>query len=214
MAQVMSEANVTPYLQFGEVQWWYFADPSGLPFYDDYTKAQFLAKYSCGIRTIASNTADPVSYPQEAEFLPTLVGAFTRSIQQFVRQSQPSTRFEVLYPCDTNAYPFTAVANLPIGDWTPSTIDCFKTENFTFTGDRNLTLAGGAVMFPMELGFPANRSSHLIGISDPTWPSQKEAGIATNAGLESVVLFALDQYCLIGYQWQSWRPGARSFMIP
>lgn len=215
MAQIMVDAGQKPYLQFGEVQWWYFADDgSGLPFYDDYTKSQFAAKYNRPIDTIISNTVDPASYPQVAEFLPSLIGAFTLAIQEFVRQSQPAARFEVLYPCDTNNYPFTAVANLPVADWTTSTLDCFKTENFSFTDARNLELARGAVTFPSTLGFTPSRSSHLVGISDPTAPWQQEAAITTNAGLESVVLFALDQYCLIGYQWQSWRPAARSFMIP
>ncbi len=163
---------------------------------------------------ITDNLVHPSDHPQEAEFLPTLIGAFTRAIQQFVRQAQPSTRFEVLYPCDTNSYPFTAVVNLPLGDWSTSTLDCLKTENFTFTGDNNLALAGGAIDFPAQLGFSAGKASHLVGISGATTVWQKEAAMATGAGLESIVLFALDQYCLIGYQPQSWRPAARSFMIP
>jgi hypothetical protein len=215
MAQVMADAGQTPYLQFGEVQWWYFADDaSGLPFYDDYTKAQFFTRYGRTIDTIVNNTVDPALHPQEAEFLPTLIGNFTRAIREFVRQTQPSARFEVLYPCDTNDYPFTRVVNLPLDDWTPSALDCLKTENFTFTGERNLVLASGSVAFPIQLGFPTSKASHLIGISDPTWPWQKEANLSTSAGLESVVLFALDQYCLIGYTAQAARSGARSFMIP
>jgi hypothetical protein len=215
MTQVMADSGQTPYLQFGEVQWWYFAyDPSGMPFYDAYTTSQFAVKYGRTMDIIVDNTIDPAAYPQEAEFLPTLIGAFTRTIQQFVRLSQPTTRFEVLYPCDTNNYPFTRVVNLPLVDWTSSTLDCLKTENFTFTGDFNLKLATGAIKFPMQLGFPANKASHLVGISGPTTPWKREADTATGAGLESVVLFALDQYCLIGYRAQSWRSGARSFMIP
>jgi hypothetical protein len=143
-----------------------------------------------------------------------LIGSFTRSIQEFVRLSQPTTKFEVLYPCDTNAYSFTKVVNLPLKDWTADTLDCLKTENFTFTGDCNLELAGGAIDFPMQLGFPPDKASHLVGISGPATPWQKEADTATGEGLESVVLFALDQYCLIGYQSSTVRSSARSFMIP
>jgi hypothetical protein len=216
MAQVMVDAGQTPYLQFGEVQWWYFPyDGSGLPFYDQYTMAQFSAQYGGQtMGTITDNQVQPTKYPQEAEFLPTLIGAFTRGIQQFVRQSHPTARFEVLYPVDTNSFPFTGVVNLPLADWTPSTLSCLKTENFTFTGEFNLEMASGAVTFPMELGFSAAQASHLVGISNPQAPWQKEAAVGTGTGLESVVLFALDQYCLIGYQAQSWNAGARSFMIP
>jgi hypothetical protein len=215
MAQVMSEAGQIPYLQFGEVQWWYFPyDESGLPFYDAYTTSQFTAQYGRPIATITGNSALPTDHPDEAAFLPTLIGSFTRAIQQFVRQNLPATRFEVLYPCDTNDYPFTRVVNLPLADWTSTALDCLKTENFTFTGDFNLDLASGAIRYPMQLGFPASQVSHLVGISGPTTPWQKETDTAISAGLESVVLFALDQYCLIGYQSQSSRSGARSFMIP
>jgi hypothetical protein len=215
MAQLMVNAGQIPYLQFGEVQWWYFpSDGSGLPFYDTYTQSQFLAKYGRPMAIITTNTSDPASYPDEAQFLPALIGSFTQSIQEFVSQTQPGTQFEVLYPPDTNNYSFTQVINLPQTSWTPATLDCFKTENFTFTGDRNLVEITGSVTLPMKLGFPANQASHLTGISDPTTPWQQEAAMAAAAGVESVVLFALDQYCLIGYQAPSGNTGARSFMIP
>ncbi len=215
MAQLMVNAGQIPYLQFGEVQWWYFAsDGSGLPFYDAYTQSQFAAKYGRPLATIASNTANPASYPDEAQFLPTLIGAFTQSIQQFVSQSQPGTQFEVLYPPDTNAYSFTRVINLPRASWTPASLNCFKTENFTFTGDRDLTLITASIELPMEMGFPTSQVSHLAGISDPTTPWQKEAAKAAGAGVESVVLFALDQYCLIGYPSPLQTQAPRSFMIP
>ena len=45
MADLMANAGVTPYLQFGEVQWWYFAAASGMPFYDAYTTSTFQAQY-------------------------------------------------------------------------------------------------------------------------------------------------------------------------
>jgi hypothetical protein len=38
-----------------------------------------------------------------------------------------------------------------------------------------------------------------VGIGDYTTPWQKERRAAVAAGVESVVLFALDQFCLIGY---------------
>jgi len=215
MAQVMTEAGQVPYLQFGEVQWWYFAsDGSGLPFYDAYTTSQFASQFGRSMAIITGNTVQPSDHPQEAEFLPALIGAFTQAIQQFVTQSYSTAQFEVLYPCDTNDYPFTAVVNLPISNWTSTALNCFKTENFTFTGDYNLVLAGGSIDFPMTLGFPAARAAHLVGISGADTPWQKEANMATGTCLESVVLFALDQYCLIGYQPPCLSSDARSFMIP
>jgi hypothetical protein len=45
MAELMECAGVPPFVQFGEVQWWYFAGNSGMPFYDSYTTATFQARY-------------------------------------------------------------------------------------------------------------------------------------------------------------------------
>ena len=42
--------------------------------------------------------------------------------------------------------------------------------------------------------------SHLVGIWEPTAPWRKEWALAIAHGVESVVLFALDQFCLIGYE--------------
>jgi hypothetical protein len=48
-------------------------------------------------------------------------------------------------------------------------------------------------------GFTTSERSHLIGISSAYTAWGKEVDIAQSQGLESIVLFALDQYCLIGY---------------
>ena len=51
----------------------------------------------------------------------------------------------------------------------------------------------------MTLAFPPSKSSHLVGIGEYTTPWSKERRMALGAGIESVVLFALDQFCLVGY---------------
>jgi hypothetical protein len=38
-----------------------------------------------------------------------------------------------------------------------------------------------------------------VGIGDYTTPWARERRLALGEGIESVVLFALDQFCLIGY---------------
>jgi hypothetical protein len=52
---------------------------------------------------------------------------------------------------------------------------------------------------PVGHGFPPSQRSHLIGIGEYTTPWRTEWSIAIAHGVESVVLFALDQFCLIGY---------------
>jgi hypothetical protein len=199
MAAAMNEAGVAPYLQFGEVQWWYFADQVGMPFYDAYTLSRFQSTYGRAMATIGSEHGDPSLYPDECAFLAGLIGEFTAAVMAFVRQTYPGARFEVLYPPDTNASALDTAVNFPAAAWTPATLACLKTENFMYTGSRSLDLARVSMAVPAEHGFPASQTSHLIGISDYTWPWLSEWEIAMAEGLESAVLFALDQFCLIGY---------------
>jgi hypothetical protein len=209
LAILMSDAGQTPYLQFGEVQWWYFPDDgSGMPYYDDYTTATFATTYGRAMHVFPDSSADPASYPDEAQFLPSLIATFTDNIMTFVRETVPSATFEVLYPPDVNDSPLNGVVNFA-ANWTPTNLACLKTENFTFTGNRDLNRAKGSIAFPMQRGFPRAQSSHLVGIGDYTTPWRKEARLAKGEGLESVVLFALDQFCLIGYA-VPLPPGSRS----
>ena len=211
MADVMAQAGLQPYLQFGEVQWWYFCPPTdpangnwtplengGMPFYDAYTKSTFESQYGQPMQVFMDPSNDPKPYLQESAFLPGLIGQFTSATMDFVRQSHADARFEVLYPPDTNDAPLTRVINLPVL-WTPANLDCFKTENFTYTGDRNLDKARTSIALPMQLGFPPEKSAHLVGIGDFTAPWSKESRLSKGQRVGSVVLFALDQMCLIGY---------------
>jgi len=195
----MGEANVQPYLQFGEVQWWYFPlAGSGLPFYDEYTTSEFQARYGRPMAVISSNTVDPALHPEEVEFLPALIGEFTTAVMQFVKATHASCRFEVLYPPDVNHFPFTGAINYP-ATWTPANLDCLKTESFTFTFERNLDLARMSIEYGEAKGFPRSQRSFLVGIMDAYTAWGKEVNIAKSENVESVVLFALDQFCLIGY---------------
>jgi hypothetical protein len=199
MATVMVEAGVRPYLQFGEVQWWYFAGSSGMPFYDSHTTAAFQGKYGRPMGLIANENIDPGAFADECVFLPELIGQFTEAIMAYVRQTYPTTRFEVLYPPDVNDTPLNQKVNFPASHWTPARLDCLKTENFTYTGNRDLNKAQYSIQFPLQLGFQRSQASHLVGIGEYTSPWKKEQEMSSGARLESVVLFALDQFCLIGY---------------
>jgi hypothetical protein len=211
MADVMAEAGLKPYLQFGEVQWWYFCPPTdpangnwtplkngGMPFYDAYTTGAFQSQYKQPIHVFTDPADDPTAYPDESVFLPGLIGQFTTAIMDFVRQKHTDARFEVLYPPDTNDAPLTRVINLP-GTWSPANLDCFKTENFTYTGDRDLDKARTSIALPVQLGFSPAKSAHLVGIGDYSTPWTKESQLAKGQKVGSIVLFALDQMCLVGY---------------
>jgi hypothetical protein len=170
-----------------------------MTFYDGYTTSTFQSVYGRPMHIFTTAQEDPSLFPEEAQFLPGLIGAFTSAVMDFVRQTYPGALFEVLYPPDVNDFPLTRVINFPAAHWTPSSLAALKTENFTFTGNRDLNKARASVLLPLELGFTRSQSSHLVGIGDYTTPWLKEAGIARSQGAGSIVLFALDQFCLIGY---------------
>jgi len=200
LADLQAEAGFTPYLQFGEVQWWFFPGTSGMTFYDDFTKAEFEAQYSRALHTFLSNEDSIEDYPEEAEFLPGLIGNFTASIRSFVRASHPTARFEVLYPHDTNDHALTRVVNFPESDWTNANFDSLKTENFEHTGAANLNKALTSIRLPLSKGFPRSKAAHLIGVSrESPQPWEWERRLARAESIESIVLWAFDQFSMVGY---------------
>ena len=201
MAEIMETAGLVPYLQFGEVQWWYFPyDQSGLPFYDEYTKTRFRTAFGREMHVFVDSQESPEQHPEEAGFLPSLIGEFTDAVIGFVQNQYPETRFEVLYPPDVNDSPLNRAINFPASAWSSGKLACLKTENFTYTFMRNMNLIRDSVRLPMHRGFSRDKASHLVGIGDYTTPWEKEHRASVSEGVESVVLFALDQFCLIGYR--------------
>lgn len=179
LAATMTAAGMQPYLQFGEVQWWYFRnDRSGMPFYGEYTKSTFRAAYGRDIRTIIDEHAQPALYSEEVQFLPSLIGQFTNQVMAYVRAQFPACRFEALYPLDVNDTSLNRAINYPAADWTSAKLDCLKTENFGYTYARDLDKCHESILIPETRGFAPGKSAHLVGISDPTTPWQKESRMA------------------------------------
>jgi hypothetical protein len=206
VAGLQQTAGLAPYLQFGEVQWWYYPwnqssteNTVSMPFYDAYTTQQFQAKYGVPMQTIANQNADPSQYPNETAFLPGLIGAHTAAIRTAVTAQFPGCRFEVLYPTDTNDTLLNQLVNYPANDWTPQNLTSLKTESFSFTAANNLDLSTYSMSVSAAKGFPNSQRSHLVGIGNAYTAWMKEVDMAQSQGMQPVVLFALDQYCLIGY---------------
>ncbi len=207
MAQVMNEAPVAPYLQFGEVQWWYFpgatANPAtwthgGMTFYDDHTKTAFQAQYGRPIHVFANPDESPAPWPEESAFLPNRIGDFTTQVSNFVKATYPQAKLETLYPPDVNDHALTSVVNLP-AQWVPANLEVFKTENFSYTGARNLNKARESIVLPLARGFPRNRMAHLVGVMNSSEPWDWERRLAHAELCESVALWAFDQFSMIGY---------------
>lgn len=208
-AQVMDEAGIVPYLQFGEEQWWYFTDDgmlepdhvfTSMPFYDAWTMAEFESRYGRPLPVIVANNVNPADYPDEVEFLADVLGEFTDAVMAHVKASYPSARFEVLYPFDVNDTAFNRAINYPDAWWTPAALDCLKTEALRYTFGRNLKASEEGMVMGEALGFDRSKLAHLVGLGDATAAWLKEMRIVAGKGYESAVGFALDQFCLIGYE--------------
>jgi hypothetical protein len=219
MADIHQEVGMLPYLQFGEVQWWYFPKrvnnvEVGMPLYDAYTKQQFEARYGRPMAVILNDHVNPALHPEEVQFVQDLVGKYTEQIMDYVRQTHPTAKFEVLYPTDVNEGQLNQVINYPVNYWTPAALDNLKTENFIYTGDRRLEDAmRRSCDFGEALGFSPSKRSHLVGMMDPYTAWLKEVRYAEGKNQDSVVLWALDQFCLIGYRLPLERGGTRSGMM-
>jgi len=129
-AQLMAAAGVTPALQFGEVQWWYTPNSSGMAYYDSYTTSQFQTLNGRPLHVFLTNNDDPTAWPVDAAFLRGQLDSHTAAIKSYVQASYPTTRFEVLWPMDANDPPTRRLnyyVNLPAG-WTPANFNSFKCE--------------------------------------------------------------------------------------
>jgi hypothetical protein len=202
MASLQASAGLTPYLQSGEIQWWYFPKGAvGMPYYDAYTRQQFTSLNGGALmRQITAKDASVAAYQQEAQLLRNLLGDFTAGLRNALRTAFPTARYEVLYPGDVNAPAFNNFVNLPVGDWTPANLTCLKTEGLSYASERNLDKSHVCMKINAGLGFANSKRSHLVGITDAKTAWMKEVDLAQGEGVESVVLFALDQFCLIGYR--------------
>lgn len=200
MAQLQDEAVVTPYLQFGEVQWWYFPNASGMTFYDTETTSAFQTQYGRALNIFTSNDDSLSGFPEEASFLPGLIATFTSQIRSFVKASYPTARFEVLYPHDVNDHTLTRAVNFPDSDWTAANLDVLKTENFTYTGSGDLNKVKESIRFPLTKGFPRSQTAHLAGVFNAGEPWDWERRLAHSEAVESVALWAFDQFSMIGFR--------------
>lgn len=198
-AALMASAGVTPSLQFGEVQWWYFANSAGMAYYDSYTTAEFESEFSRPLPVIESNNEDPATLPDESAFLRGQLQAHVDTIKAYVLATYPTARFEVLWPLDANepaTRRFNFAVNLP-DNWTPANFDTFKCEAFGYTAfAHDMNKAGEAIRFPIDQqGFPSADSSHIVGLFGYPWPWERVVLHARRAGLGLINVWAYDQFC-------------------
>jgi hypothetical protein len=207
-ADQIAAAGLPIVLQFGETQWWYFPNASGMPYYDDETKADFLARYGRPMHRFLANTDDPNDDLETANFLRDRIWAYCQEVMAYVRQFHPTAVFECLWPLDANqgkpapSPEFRALnfhVNLP-NEWKTSAygVKYFRAEGFDYdVWQKNAVRMRQTMEFPLTLGRSPEECMYLSGIYGPPDPPMAQAyGMWRTKGLYSFCFWAFDQFCL------------------
>jgi len=207
-ADEIAAAGLPVVLQFGETQWWYFPNASGMPFYDAETKAAFEARYGRPMHRFLANTDSPDDDVETAGFLRDRIWEYCQEVIAYVRQFHPTAVFECLWPLDANQGKpapdpqFRALnfhVNLP-NEWKTSAygVKYFRAEGFDYDiWQKNAVRMRQTMEFPRMLGRPPEECMYLAGIYGPPDPPMAQAyGMWRNKGLYSFCFWAFDQFCL------------------
>lgn len=110
-----------PYLQFGEVGWWFFpglspTDTRGMAFYDAYTADAANTALGRALASFVSPNDDPsINSHADANFLQSQIETHIHTIAQLVLGSFAGAKFSMLWPNDVNWQPYynTSPMSLP-----------------------------------------------------------------------------------------------------
>lgn len=207
-ADEIAAAGLPVVLQFGETQWWYFPNASGMPYYDQETKDDFLARFARPIHLFLANTDDPNDDIETADFLRDRIWQYCADVIAYVGLYHPTAVFECLWPLDANQGKpapdpaFRALnfhVNLP-HEWKTSGygVKYFRAEGFDYdVWQKNAVRMRQTMEFPLTLGRPREECMYLTGIYGPPDPPMAQAyGMWRNRGLYSFCFWAFDQFCL------------------
>ncbi len=207
-ADEIAAAGLPIVLQFGETQWWYFPNASGMPFYDDETKAAFQARYGRPLHRFLANADSPDDDIESANFLRDRIWEYCAEVIDYVRRYHPTAVFECLWPLDANQGKpapdpaFRALnfhVNLP-NEWKTSAygVKYFRSEGFDYdVWQKNAVLMRQTLEFPLKLGRPASECMYLAGIYGPPDPPIAQAhSNFRRRHVYSLCFWAFDQFCL------------------
>jgi len=208
IAQLQSAAGLSPYVQYGEFLWWYFAGPGGMGYYDDETIAAAQTALGRPLQIFATPNDNPtINSTADALFLRNRLRDHVAALVSDIRSAYPSARCEVLWPYDVN-YPVPSggeggqlnrFVNLPV-EWQqqPSSgLDRMKVEALTFgSSQRNLNLALEAIQLFPTFGWPESALAYLVPVFGSATPWARELALVWAAGIPLANLWALDHICL------------------
>jgi hypothetical protein len=204
MAALMEAAGITARLQFDEVLWWYFANSSGMAYYDAYTTARFYQQNGRSLHVFQTPNDDPsVNGYVDANFLRQMVKDHVDAIRAHVLTSHPNARFELLWPLDVNdptTRRLNRYVNLP-PEWETkdgSGLDTFAIEGHQFAGlDRNLDKVRWMAGYPFRvLSWLRSACRYLMGNFNAGWPFERDYLNARRTRVPLIKIWAYDHLCL------------------
>lgn len=214
VAQLQAAAGLTPELQFGEFLWWYFANASGMAYYDAATAAAAESALGRALHTFLTPNDDPsVNGYADASFLAARLAEHVAQIVSYVQATYPNAIFELLFPNDVNNASVAPVSkvggklnryvNFP-GSWAAQASAPFerlKVEQLAFlTTDRNLDLVKSGLKQMRALAWPADAMRYLYPVDNAGVAQWKEYRAAKAAGFALFTPFAMDHVCLYGWR--------------
>jgi hypothetical protein len=217
LAGLMNTAGLTPWLQFGEFVWWFFAggSPASMAFYDADTVAAANTALGRPLATFSAPTSDPsVNSYVDANWLRSRIKTHIDSIRTHVLATYSGAKFELLWPYDVN-YPtptplyslggqLNRYVNLPSEYETKSGsgLDRLKMEALAFgASERDGGKAVEAIRFPTvsPLAWPKADTAYLVPIFNGGCPWEREYLAATAHGSPLINFWAFDHVCLLSW---------------
>jgi hypothetical protein len=216
LARLQNEANLVPYLQFGEFLWWFFTNKTasnpngGMACYDPETTAAALTELGRPLHIFRGPNEDPtVNGSADATFLRNRLRDHIAALRTHILSLYADARFELLYPYDVN-HPtpagvhnlggaFNRFVNLPIEfeGKAGSGLDTLKMEALDFGAwTRSLDLAKTAIEFPILLGWPKDSLRYLVPVFRGGSNWEKEYLEARGKGIPLVNFWAHDHFNL------------------
>lgn len=224
VAALLGTAGITtPWLQFGEVEWWFFpgsspTDTQGMAYYDAYTSSEATTILGRALATFNTPNDSPgINSFADANFLVDLLQTHIHSIVTAVLAATSSAQFELLFPYDIN-WPTSYVDPMgvlpPIGgqlnryvnlptDYcaSGSDIDRLKMEALAWgTTYRNLTNAIATFLFyTTDTSWSLSDVLCLIPWDNQGCPFENEFLQSQNVPIPQICFWALDHIILFSW---------------
>jgi len=225
-ASILSACGLTPWLQFGEVLWWFFdwctstSDghhiEAGMAYYDANTAAAAQAALGRALATFSNATDAPsINGYADADFLRSRLKTHIDGIRTAVLAVVPGAKFELLWPYDVNSPTqdqygvggrLNRYVNLPAEyqQQSDSGLDRLKMEALSFgSQERNFAKAYEAMTFPWTspMAWTRATSAYLIPWFNGGCPWDREWLAVSDAAVNPswIGFWAIDHLCSFGW---------------